>query len=136
MAKKRGKAKRRSRKKTGVSILGVVETVMLMNVATQAAFNTSAWEFLTSKGAQYSDHITLQELISPKGRFYDQPDMAGVQGPSHYIMENLKKNWIGAAGMMIAIPLGFRAGKQLAKPALSRANRLLTKAKISQTVKL
>jgi len=136
MAKKRGKAKRRSRKKTGVSILGVAETVMLMNVATQAAFNTSAWQFLTSKGESGSYAITLQELINPKGRFYDNPTTAGVEGPSHFIMANLKKNWVGAAGMMIAIPIGFRFGKQLAKPAISRTNRLLTKAKVSQTVKL
>ena len=137
MAKKRGKAKRRSRKKTGVSILGVTETVMLLNVATQAAFNTSAWQFLTSKTASGSDIITLGELMNPKGRFYANPNLPGSEnGASHYIMQNLRKNWLGAAGMMILIPIGFRFGKQLAKPALNRANRLLTKAKISQTVKL
>lgn len=137
MAKKRGKAKRRSRKKTGVSILGVAETVMLMNVATQAAFNTSAWQFLTSKSESGSDVITLGELMNPKGRFYNNPTIPGSSaGASHYIMQNLRKNWLGAAGMMIVIPLGFRFGKQLAKPAISRANRLLTKGKIAQTVKI
>ena len=136
MAKKRGKAKRRSRKKTGVSVLGVAETVMLMNVATQAAFNTSAWQFLTSKTESGSDVITLGELMNPKGRFYNNPSIPGSEsGASHYIMQNLR-NWLGAAGMMIVIPLGFRFGKQLAKPAISRANRLLTKGKIAQTVKI
>jgi len=138
MAKKRGKAKRRSRKKTGVSILGVAETVMLLNVATQAAFNTNAWQFLTAKYTQGSDIITLQELINTKpGTFYNNPNVAGSDaGASFYIMKNLRENWLGAAGMMIAIPLGFRFGKQLAKPAISRANRLLTKGKIAQTVKI
>ena len=136
MAKKRGKAKRRSRKKTGVSILGVAETVMLVNVATQAAFNTSAWQFLTSKGEAGSGTITLNELMNPKNRFYDQPNVAGVQGPSYYIMQNLRKNWLGAAGQMIVIPLGLRFGKQLAKPTISRTNRLLTKGKIGKKEKL
>ena len=137
MAKRRQSKKRRtSRKKQGVSLLGVAETVMLLNVATEAAFNTSAYQFLTSKAAINSGNITLQELISPKGRFYDNPDVAGVQGPSYYIMKNLKENWLGAAGMMIAIPLGFKFGKQLARPALTRTNRLLNKSGIGSTVKL
>ena len=137
MAKKRGKAKRRSRRKTGVSVLGVAETIMLLNVATQAAFNTGVWTFLTSKAEPNSHVITLGELINPKGRFFNNPKLPGSEdGASFYIMKNLKENWVAAAGKMIVIPIGFRFGKQLAKPAISRANRLLTKGKIAQTVKI
>jgi len=137
MAKRRTSKKRRtSRKKQGVSVLGVAETVMLLNVASQAAFNTSAYQFLTGKAANNSGNITLTELINPNGRFYDNPAISGVEGPSYYIMKNLKANWLGAAGMMIAIPLGFKFGKQLARPALTRTNRLLNKAGIGSTVKL
>jgi hypothetical protein len=137
MARRRTSKKRRtSRKKQGVSVLGVAETVMLLNVASQAAFNTNAWQFLTSKGVAGSSTITLQELMTPENRFYDNPNIAGVQGASHYITTNLKKNWLGAAGMMILIPVGFKFGKNLARPAISRTNRLLNKAGVGSTVKL
>ena len=137
MAKRRQSKKRRtSRKKQGVSLLGVAETVMLLNVASEAAFNTSAYQFIAGNSAPGSATITLKELISPAGRFTDNPNITGVQGPSHYIMSNLKKNWLGAAGMMIVIPLGFKFGKQLARPALTRTNRLLNKSGIGSTVKL
>jgi len=139
MAKRRQTKKKSTRKKSGVSVLGIAETVMLLNVASQAAFNTSAYNFLlggTGAAASGSTSITLKELINPKDRFTDQPTIAGVQGASYYIMRNLKENWMGAAGMMIAIPLGFKMGRVLGKVAISRSNRLLNKSGIGSTVKL
>jgi hypothetical protein len=137
MAKRRTSKKRRtSRKKQGVSILGIAETVMLLNVASQAAFNTTAYQFLTEKSVASSNNITLSELINPNTNWYQQSGVAGVEGPSYYIMNNIKTNWMGAAGMMIAIPLGFKFAKQLGKPAISRTNRLLNKAGVGSTVKL
>jgi len=139
MAKRRQTKKKSTRKKSGVSVLGVAETVMMLNVATQAAFNTSAYNFLfggTGTAASGSNSITLKELISPKGRFTDKPSVAGVQGASYYIMRNLKENWMGATGMMLAIPLGFRVGRVIGKVAISRSNRLLNKSGIGSTVKL
>jgi len=108
---------------------------MLLNVASRAAFNTDIWQFLTAKSATGSSTITLSELISG-GSFYDPAHIKGVQGASYYIGDNLKKNWLNAAGMMILIPVGFKFGKQLGRPAISRTNRLLNKAGVGSTVKL
>lgn len=111
------------------------ETYLLLNVATQTLFRTDPVRFFTAKGASGSTIITLQELIKG-GAFYDRPDVAGVQGASYYIMQNLKNNWVKGLTGMILIPLGFRAGKQISRPVISRTNRLLGKAGVANTVKL
>jgi len=132
----RRKAKKTRRRQSGISLIGLAETYMLLNVATQAAFNTNPVEFLVGKPAAGSANITLQELISPKGKFYDQPNMPGVQGPMYYIGSNLRKNGLMAAVSMVAIPVMFKLGKGIARTPISRTNRLLNKAGVGRTVKL
>ena len=138
MARKNNKPKRR-RSPKGISILGVTETVLLLNVATNALFKTNVYEFLTAKkpANDGSDVITLRELINPsEGTFYNNPDLAGSGTRSYYIGRNLKNNWLTAAGMMIAIPVGFRVGKKLASNTINRSNRLLKQAGVASTVKI
>jgi len=102
MVKRRSKPKKRVSRQKGFSVINGAETYLLMNVATQTLFKTNPVQFLTSKGAQYSSYITLQEILKPAGRFYDKPDVAGVQGPGYYIMRNLKENWVsGLSGMIL-----------------------------------
>jgi hypothetical protein len=61
----------------------------------------------------------------------------GSQRPTlDLIKENLNENWGKGIAGMILIPLGFRVGKQIARPAISRTNRLLGKAGIANTVKV
>jgi len=136
MVKRKSKQKRRVSRQKGFSIINGAETYLLLNVATQTLFNTNPLQFLTSKQAVYSGNITLQELINPEGRFYDKPDVAGVQGPTFYVMRNLKNNWVKGVTGMILIPLAFRAGRNISKPVISRTNRLLGKAGVANTVKL
>jgi hypothetical protein len=111
---------------------------MLMNVATQTLFKTNPWEFLTGGPAKYSGTITLTELMNPEGRFYNNPDIPGSGSSPRitYIKENIKKNWVSGLTQMVMIPLAFRFGKAVAKPAISRTNRLLAKGNIANTVKL
>jgi len=135
MVKRKSKAKRRTSKQKGVSLIGLAETYMLMNVATQAAFKTNPVTFLTSKGLSGSHSITLQELFN-KNRFYDKPDMAGVQGVGYYIGTNLKTNGFMAALQMALIPVAFRLGRKLANPAIRRTNKLLADGGIANTVKV
>jgi hypothetical protein len=136
MARRRTSKKRRtSRKKQGVSILGVAETVMLLNVASQAAFNTSAYTFLTSKFESGTNTISLAEILQPMSSSGAARFGAGFS-PSDRIMQNFKNNWISATGMMIAIPIGFKFAKKLGQPAISRTNKLLNKAGVGSTVKL
>lgn len=137
MARRRSsKKKRTSRKKQGVSVLGVAETVMLLNVASQAAFNTSAYNFMTADSASGSSNITLRELINPKTTWTQTKYSPGAEGAGYYVMQNLKANWVQGVTGMILIPLAFKMGKQISRPAISRTNRLLNKAGVGSTVKL
>ncbi len=51
-------------------------------------------------------------------------------------MQNLKSNWVKGATQMVLIPMAFRFGKKLGRPAITRTNRLLNQAGIGSTVKL
>lgn len=135
------KTRRRSRS-SGVSVIGLAETYLLLNATTQALFRNNPYEFLVGKrdgaSAQGSAKITLSELIDPSGRFYNNPNIpgSGTMPRSTYIMQNIKKQWVGTAISFVMIPLAFRFGKALARPAITRTNNLLKKGKIANTVKL
>ena len=150
MARRKSRKSTRRRRKSGISILGVAETVALTNVATQTMFNTNAWEFLTAthrSDGSYSraNVITLKELMNPQqltGYTTTQNAQGRMSQTATYastysiVQQNLKDNWMDGAISMVTIPLAFRLGKSLAKPAISRVNRLLGKAGISSTVKV
>jgi hypothetical protein len=144
VTRRKKKTTRRSRQK-GVSILGVAETYMLASAATQTLFNMNALEFVMGApgapswgtGAGYNK-IGLKELFS-KTQYQGNNKMGGIgsQRPTiDLIKENLNENWGKGVASMILIPLGFRVGKQVARPAISRTNRLLGKAGIANTVKV
>ena len=154
----RRKKPKTRRKKQGISVLGVAETIALANVATNTLFNLNAYDFLFSKRTELSDgtltygtgsQITLAELFTFNQ--YTGTERGLVMGSSgamragnvntfdtsfNLIKANLKENWIGGIAGMVLIPAGFRIGKNFAKPAISRANRLLGKAGVSSTVKV
>ena len=52
------------------------------------------------------------------------------------VQANLQDNWMTGAVQMVTIPLAFRFGKHLAKPAISKVNALLRKAGVASTVKV
>ena len=136
----------RRRRKQGVSILGIAETVALSNVATQTLFNVNAYDFLTGSGENFgrANQITLRELMLPQQLTGYRQGQAGnrittiAEYDSTYniVTENLKENWMTGAVGMIAVPLTFKFGKALAKPAISRVNSLLRKAGIASTIKV
>jgi len=136
MARRRSKRKRTNRKKQGISLIGIAETAMLINVATQTLFNTNAWDFITEETAPTSAAITLRELLNPKAKWTQMKYNKGSEGAGFYIMNNVKANWMTGVGGMILIPLAFKMGKQISRPAISRTNRLLNKAGVGSTVKL
>ena len=136
--RKKTKSKRRVNRQKGVSVIGLAETYMLLNVATQTMFRTNPWEFLTADPKSGSAFITLSELMNPKDRFYNNPDIPGSGSSPRitYIKQNISKQWVSALTQMVMIPLAFRFGKAVAKPAISKTNRLLAKGNIANTVKL
>jgi hypothetical protein len=141
MARKSRKKTQRRRRKSGISVLGVAETVALSNVATQTLFNVNAWDFIqggNNFGA--ANAITLRELMNPTQR----STMRGPGGQTlsyatntmDLVQQNLQSNWIMGATQMVTIPLAFRIGKQLARPAISRVNALLRKAGVASTIRV
>jgi len=138
---RKSKAKRRRTKKTGISILGVAETAMLLNVVSRAMFNNDIVSFVRGKdsGGSSSFTLNLKEIMGggTAGVYGPSATRAGIDASALGVIgHNLRNNWVGAAGQMILIPIAFRFGKQIAKPAINRTNRLLTKAKVAKTVKL
>ena len=147
MARRKGRKTQRRRRKSGISILGVAETVALSNVATQTLFNTNAYDFLMD-GSNFAgaNQITLRELFNP---MQSERRVIGTQGMNRpvygtqqvgstlsIVQQNLQANWMNGAIQMVTIPLAFRFGKQLARPAISKVNALLRKAGVASTVKV
>lgn len=146
MARRNGRKKTsRRRRKQGISLLGVAETVALSNAATSTLFNVNAYDFIVG-GNNFggANQVTLRELFNPMQTDTTRLSLAGggnymstTQSPTMAIVQqNLKDNWIMGATQMVTIPLFFRVGKQLARPAISRVNALLRKAGVASTVKV
>jgi len=124
----RRKAKKTRRRKTGVSLLNVAETYALANVATQTVFNATPITFLTgntaSGVASGVNAVSLKEIFA-------RPEFIGK-----VVQKNIRSNWMMGVAGMVLIPIGFRIGKAVARPAISKANRMLGKVGISKTVKV
>ena len=145
MARRKSRKTTRRRRKSGISILGVAETVALSNVATQTLFNVNAYDFLMG-GSQFGagNQITIRELMKPTQVTGYRQGQAGNrmvavatnESTMSLVQQNLQDNWMNGAIQMVTIPLAFRFGKQLAKPAISRVNALLRKAGVASTVKV
>ena len=145
MARRKTKKTRR-RRKSGISLLGVAETIALTNAATLTAFNCNAYDFLTGgdnlggAGVGGTNIISIKELMNPTQDYTWSlaTGAATVTGTNTWsiVWENVKENWMTGAAQMVFIPLGFRMAKQIGRPAISRVNRLLGKAGVASTVKV
>jgi len=149
MARRKGKKMTRRRRKSGISLLNVAETVALSNVATQTLFNVNAYDFIVG-GSQFGagNAITIRELMNPSqvtgyttgmagsGASARRISVAQSQSTMSLVQANLSENWITGVVGMVTIPLGFRVAKQLGRPAISKINSLLRKAGVSSTVKV
>jgi hypothetical protein len=147
MARRKGRKTTRRRRKQGISLLGVAETVALSNVATQALFNTNAVDFVMG-GNNFgnANQITLRELFKPTQS--QRMSVGGTQlgGGTSYNVEagstfslmqaNLQSNWVQGAIGMVTVPLVFKGIKAVGRPAISKVNALLRRAGIASTVKV
>lgn len=149
MARRRAKPKTRRRRKQGISIIGVAETVALSNVATQTLFNINAWDFLTATHRSDGSYgmanvLTLREIMKPQQTTGYQQSVQGgrltstatTQSTFSIVKSNLDENWMSGAISMVTIPLAFRIGKKLGAPAINKVNALLRKAGVASTVKV
>lgn len=149
MARRSRKKTQRRRRKSGISLLNVAETVALSNVATQTLFNVNAYDFIVG-GDQFGagNAITIRELMNPSqitgyrtgtagsGSSMRRVSVAESASTMSLVQANLQENWVQGAIGMVTIPLGFRLVKQLGRPAISKMNSLLRKAGIASTVKV
>lgn len=136
---RRKKSKTRSRKKSGVSVIGLAETYMLLNVGTQALFNTNPVNFVMGSGGKDGYNAAGLTAISLKELFQMSQVPTSSNTSFHttnVIKKNFEANWPTALAGMILIPVGFKLGRNFARPAISRTNRLLNKSGIGSTVKL
>ena len=141
----RRKKTQRRRKTQGISLINTAETIMLANVATQTLFNVNAYEFIvgnqagmTARGA---NAISLREMFQANQASYTSRAMGGATTTVNLttfdaIKANLAQNYMTGIAGMVLIPLGFKFGKQIARPAINKTNRLLSKAGVSSTVKV
>ncbi len=136
----RGRKTQRRRRKQGISLINTAESIMLANVATQTLFNVNALEFITGndKGmtATGVNAISLRELFNTKQVGSTALGTAGSGKTTDIIQKNLKDNWVTGSISMVTIPLGFKLGKALSKPAINKINSALRKAGIASTVRL
>jgi len=134
MARKRGKKRGRSRRRTAISLIGLAETFALANVATQTFFNANPVTFLvgnTSSGvASGINNLSIREI------FMMMSKSSTSSMPMKIIRKNVASNWVTGIAGMVLIPVGFRIGKALARPAITKTNALLGKVGISKTIKV
>lgn len=142
MAKRNGRKSgtQRRRRQQGISILKTAEALALANVATQTLFNVNPIEFvigndkgMTAKGL---NALSMRELFKQMQTGGTVLGTAGSQSTTAIITNNLKANAVNGVIGMIAIPVGFRVGKQLAKPAINSINGVLKQLRLSGTVRL
>ena len=129
MARRR-KTKSKRRSKQGVSLLGIAETYMLLNVATQTLFNNDPINFIVGKdsGGPNSAVLNVKEMFG-----YGTHGGPGIYGPT---ADKLGIAQTFGAMTMHNLSIGFRLTKAVARPAISRTNRLLNKAGVGKTVKV
>ena len=136
MAKRKTKSRRR--RNTAISILGVAESYLLLNAATEWFFNVNPKEFLLGSGspkffapASGARSISLGEIFD-----FDAHKGNTTITLTEQITENAQKNFAKGFGAMVLIPIFFKAGKALARRPIRMSNRMLKQAGVAGTVKI
>ena len=136
MARRKSKAKPRSRTAKNVNILNIAESALLANAVTQGLFNSNLKDFVMgtqngkyNPGADGGDRLTLPELFGAGpggfGGSYGAIPTKGFENFSSAVMTNAKNNFGTMATSLILIPLGFTVASKLTKKPRATTNKLL-----------
>jgi len=137
MARRKSKAKPRSRTAKNVNILNIAESALLANAVTQGLFNSNLQDFVMGTrdgvykaGIDGGDRLTLPEIlgIGPKIAFggnYGSPPLKGFENFSSAVMTNAKNNFGEIATSLIGISVGFKLATRLTKKPRATTNKLL-----------
>ena len=145
MARRKSKAKPRSRTAKNVNILNIAESALLANAVTQGLFNSNLKDFVMgtqngkyNPGADGGDRLTLPELFGAGpggfGGSYGAIPTKGFENFSSAVMTNAKNNFMTMGAQLIFIPLGFTLASRLTKKPRASANKLLSMAKLGVKV--
>jgi hypothetical protein len=137
MARRKSKAKPRSRSKPSINLLNIGESALLANAVTQGLFNANLKDFIMGTqdgvwkvGADGGDRLTLPEILGVGknvnfgGNYGDVP-MKGFENFTSTVMSNAKNNFVTMGTSLILIPVGFTLAGRLTKKPRATANKML-----------
>ena len=146
MARRKSKAKPRSRTAKNVNILNIAESALLANAVTQGLFQSNLKDFVMGTqngvykaGRDGGTRLTLPEILGigsdvAFGGNYGSPPVKGFENFSSAVMTNAKNNFMTMGTQLIAIPIGFTLASRLTKKPRASANKLLAMAKLGVKV--
>ena len=136
MARRKSKAKPRSRTAKNVNVLNIAESALLANAVTQGLFNSNLKDFVfgTRDGAYVAGgdgaaRLTLPEIFGmgdiPLGGNFGANPSKGYENFSSTVMSNAKANFMTMGTSLILIPIGFTVASKLTKKPRATTNKLL-----------
>lgn len=137
MARRKSKAKPRSRTAKNVNILNIAESALLANAVTQGLFNSNLKDFVMGTrdgkyvaGSDGAARLTLPEIfgVGSKVAFggnYGSNPASGFENFSSAVMSNAKNNFLTMGTSLILIPIGFTVASKLTKKPRATTNKLL-----------
>jgi hypothetical protein len=142
MARRRS-SKRRTRRTTSISLIGLAETAIIGSAATQMFFGTNLLSFLTgyadhqsptkgygwSPGADGKNVITLPELLGFTSAGWSVENIGGNYGSGNTFMssvnENIGKNFLPSMATAFLTPIAFKFAKKTFRKPITAVNRQL-----------
>ena len=140
---RRKSSKRRVRRSTSISLIGLAETVVIGSAATQMFFGTNLLSFLTG----YADHespnigygwrpgadgksvITLPELLGFTSQGWNLENVGGNYGAGNTFMssvnENIGQNFLPSIATAFVALIAFKFAKKTFRKPISAVNRQL-----------
>jgi len=126
---------------------------MLANVGTNAAFNLSAWDFVTdgwgagaTTKATGANQLSAWEMIYGNASSTTSVYLPGAGGSqsitvtpgsnADVVMQNLRNNWLPAVIQGVAIPVGFKVGRKMLRKPIAMGNKLLKTAGLRSMVRI
>jgi len=140
---RRKSSKRRTRRTTSISLIGLAETFVIGSAATQMLFSTNLVSFLTG----YADHqsptkgygwnpgsdgqnvITLPELLGFTTSGWSVENIGGNYGTGGSFMkavnQNVARNFLPSIGTAFLAPIAFKFMKKTFRKPIASVNRQL-----------